>query len=42
MMFSDAQKDGSESKEDGVEEDSSEDKSEVANDVRFFSGNSIL
>ena len=37
MMFSDAQKDGSESKE-----DCSEDKSEVANDVRFFSGNYYL
>ena len=38
MMFSDAQKDGSESKEDcsGECEDDSEDKSEVANDVRFF------
>ena len=37
MMFSDAQKDGSES-----EEDCSEDKSGVANDVRFFSGNYYL
>ena len=38
MMFSDAQKEGSESEEDcsGECEDDSEDKSEVANDVRFF------
>ena len=44
MMLSDAQKDGSESKEDcsGECEDDSEDKSEVANDVRFFSGNYYL
>ena len=44
MMFSDAQKDGSESEEDcsGECEDDSEDKSEVANDVRFFSGNYYL
>lgn len=44
MMFSDAQNDGSESEEDcsGECEDSSEDKSGVDNDVRFFSGNYYL